>query len=425
MMTIDDSQKYLQLVKDNLDDEWLQSELQIIHDYYKTNKNTRVLGNPEDIFNPLAYLIYQSENALDKKRLDPSLGISQDIMRITTLGTYFEILQNSKVIGFKEKVLELINANKESFEKIIFEINIAAAFLKSNHKVNFIETKSVEHKKTPDLLVDNKIEVECKKKDRLTPRDIKNHDSWNHLQRKLISLMNSIGKFYFIYIYFENDPSSKTIKNVLKKIRKIISSDKQGEFVDEELKIFMYPTSIKGENFTLPIKIENKNQLSDRLTPEIFDNLLKSKIPNHEILDYKKQKPDFDTINFRTSLFQNGDVVIGEMMKFLFKTKQAPDRLTSVIKSIKDAKSQLSGDRCSIICVNLTNISHKLAEPDYVRLGDMVNQTLQNNSTISAVAITSEFFTKDVNGMRFQHKSSVIRNKDAKFPLPEDFKILN
>lgn len=425
MMTVDDAQKYLILVKSSLDNDWLQSEFQKIHEYYTTNKNVRVLGYPEDVFQPLSYLIYQAEKALDNKRLDPSLGINQEIMKITTLGTYFEILNNSNVKGFKEKILELMKSNKESFEKIVFEMNIAAAFLNASHKAEFIETQPNEYKKTPDLLIDGEIEVECKKKDRLTPRDIKNHDSWNHLQRKLISLMNSIGKFYFVSIFFENDPSPKSIKEIIKKIRKIILSGKQGEFVDENSKIIIYPTSIKGENFLLPVKIKNKNQFSEKLSPELLDNILKSKIPNPDLLNYNTQKPDFDTINFRTSIFQNGDAVIGELMKFLFKTKNTPDRLTSVIKSIKDAKSQLSGDKCSIICVNMTNISHKFAENDYVALRDMINQVLENNSTISAVAITSEFFTKDAKGMRFQHKASVIRNTSAKYPLPEDFKILN
>jgi len=142
MMTVDDAQKYLILVKSSLDNDWLQSEFQKIHEYYATNKNVRILGHPEDVFQPLSYLIYQAEKALDNKRLDPSLGINQEIMKITTLGTYFEILNNSNVKGFKEKILELMKSNKESFEKIVFEMNIAAAFLNASHKAEFRATTS-------------------------------------------------------------------------------------------------------------------------------------------------------------------------------------------------------------------------------------------------------------------------------------------
>ena len=127
----------------------------------------------------------------------------------------------------------------------------------------------------------------------------------------------------------------------------------------------------------------------------------------------------------RTIRLNDGRLFLGELMKFIFKTSDPPDRLKSVIYSIKSAKEQLSGNQCGIICVNMSHISDKLIEPDYARLGNMIGEILRNNSSISAVVVSSEFCLRDAGGNRYLHKASTIRNKSAKLPLPEDFVIIN
>lgn len=425
MLTLKDCETYVDILRNSLPQSWYNTESEKIKKYFTTPKNSRILGKTEDVLHPLAYLIYQAEKAIWNSKFDKSLGISQEIARATSLGMYLKSLTNSRVLGLDEKISELLRSNKDSFEKVVFELNIASSFIESGHKVEFIETNSTIHRKTPDLLIDENIEVECKKKDRLTPRDVKNNNSWETLHRKLIKLMVNARKYYLVYIYFETDPNSKKIQEILRKIRKWINSDSSGEFNYDGHKIILYKICDNGENFSLPVKIYKKEQLSERLSPDIFDEIIKSRIPDADIIDYKKQKPDYDNLNQRVSLLGDGKAVTGEIMKFIFKTKEAPDRLKSVIKSIKDAKNQFSGTRCSIVCVNLTNISHKLEEPQFIRLGEMIHNFLDKTTTISAVAVTSEFFNKDSQGIRFQHKASVIRNEHSKFPLPMNFVIMN
>ncbi len=425
MLTIDDCVNFVNILKDIVDSKWLQKEFEKIQNYFNTPKNIRVLGSIEDSLNPLAYLIYQAEKAIQNFKFDTTIGITQEIAKATTLGMYVASLRKSKVIGFNEKISEMKKSDKDSFEKIVFELNIASSFIRSNHKVEFIKTDSIAHKKTPDLLVDENIEVECKKKDRLTPRDRKNNNSWNTLHRKLIELMNKAKKYYLVYIYFETDPNSKGIQLILRKIRKLINSNSEGELNFGGSRIIIYKICDFAENFNLSVKIQSKEQLSEKLTPGIFNEIIKSRIPDPDLIDYKKQQPDFDSINQRVSLLGDGNAVTGEIMKFIFKTKEAPDRLKSIIKSLNNAKNQFSGTQCNIVCVNVTNISNKFEEKEYIRLGEMIRGFFKNNTTVSSVAITSEIFNKDKHGIRFQHQASVIRNENAKFPLPENFVIMN
>lgn len=425
MLTIFDYSKYLELVRNHVDQNWLEQEIKKINTYYKTDKNTRVLGAIEDYVKPLGLLVFQAEQQLRDNKINQVQFIPNELVTIIRLGMYIENLSLAKVEGFIEKINELSKVNKEQFEKILFELDMASAFVKSNHKVSFVKTDSLTSKQTPDLLVDENIEVECKKKDRLTKRDIQNNEQWKFLERKLIGLMNEHKKFYYVNLYFEQDPISNTSRELLRKIRKLIINNSSGEFSLDSVKLKLYKICDFGENFLLPIRATNQHELMSQLTPDTLDTIIEKRIPNRDLLDYVKQKPDFDVTLPRITQHQNGEIRIGEIMKFVFKTKEAPDRLKSIIKSIKDAKQQLSGLRSGIICVNFTYLAEKMIENDFARLGEMVNEVLDDNSTISAVAVTAESHTRDAGGIRFQHEASVIRNKNAKFPLTENFVIYN
>ena len=75
----------------------------------------------------------------------------------TLIGMYIEKLKKANSEGFEEKIIALTKADKNQFEKIIFELDIAYQILIANHKVNFIKTKREEQETTPDLLVDDSI----------------------------------------------------------------------------------------------------------------------------------------------------------------------------------------------------------------------------------------------------------------------------
>ena len=227
MLTISDCWRYLDELKENIPSEWLSKEFGKITKYYKTEKNTRVLGPIENFVKPLAYLIYQAEKNLSRIKLDSSITLTNETVDLTRIGLYLEILKNNNVVGLSEKLNDLTNADKNTFEKIINELDIASSFAKSNHKVEFIPTKSEEQQKTPDLLIDNNIEVECKKKDRESKRDKANNQLWNSLIIKLFNLMESKEKNYFIYIITENDPVEDSLNQLYSHLEKSISRDSE------------------------------------------------------------------------------------------------------------------------------------------------------------------------------------------------------
>ncbi len=424
MLELDDCIRYVELVKENLDSLWFSDEIEKISEYYKTPKNTRVLGDMEDYANPLAFLLYQAEKSINVSRLNSQIGPSFELIKATILGTYLDILIKNNVHGVKEKINDIVKANKDEFEKIVFELDVAQSLVKLNHKVEFIPTRSGESKKTPDILADGKVEFECKKKDKLTKRDKQNYEHWEFLARKLTDMMNDFKKFYFVYLFFKNDPSSKSLKILLRIIRKTIQRNQEGSFDIEGVEIKISKICDYGQNFDLGIHGRTMPEIQKQIKPELFEKFIKTRISFPELLNYEKIQPDFDVIRHRlTHHSQDGKVAIGEVMKFVFKISEIPDRIKSVINSLEHAKNQLSGVRPGIICVNLTHISGKMIEVDFVALRNQIDKVLKNNSTISAVVLSSEYHFKENNSNRFLHKAIVIQNSSPKHEIPKEFQI--
>ena len=69
---------------------------------------------------------------------------------------------------------------------------MAAYNARKKYNVEFIETESYRAKRTPDLLVKNQIEIECKKNDTLSHRDIKNNNNWKNV---VVSSSISMNKY--------------------------------------------------------------------------------------------------------------------------------------------------------------------------------------------------------------------------------------
>jgi hypothetical protein len=313
------------------------------------------------------------------------------------LGENLFVLKEWNTKGFDNKIKGLISPNKELFDKTTYEIEVAAAYAKKGHSVEFLETKSKEGRKTTDLLINNKIEVECKKKDRITDRDIRNTEYWKLILRKASGMMEHFGLNYAVFIKIQRDPEKEDVEFILQQLQELITEGKQDRFAfqDKNIGITLQILSAKGQ------EIE-----SDGI-----------QFGASEELDYVVNAMEFKRD-------EKGKAFIRNPRIFGFKSAELPERISSVIESVKDATRQLSGERHGLIYVNLNMIDQKMIDKDFERLDRLIKELLKNNSTISGVIITTEYFVKDVRGYVYSHRARVIRNEQAKHPLPPDFKIV-
>ena len=399
-MDFESCTKYMALVKELVGDAWLSEELEKIHSY-KPPKKLRKLSfiDYTEKFHSLAFLIYQADKQLKSCIEKKFFEVSEEILRLSYLGENLFVLKNQNTKGLDKKIRDLTSSDKALFDKTTYEIEVAAAYVRKDYPIEFVETRSEEGLKTPDIFIDfeNGVEVECKKKDRKNDRDIRNIEYWKLIMRKASGMMEYFGLNYAVFIKIQRDPKDHDIEFILNNLQELIKERKQGRFG--------FPD--RGIGITLKILSEKDQQIES-------DGI---QFGTSEELDYA-----VTAIEMRKK--EDDKVFVRNPRIFGFKSAILPERITSVIESIKDAKQQLSGNRPGLIYVNLNMIDRKMIDKDFERLDSLIKELLKNNSTISGIIITTEYFVKDAQGYIYSHRARVIRNEQAKYPLPLNFEIV-
>lgn len=386
------------LVKQLAGDAWLSKEFEKINSY-KPPKKLRKLSfiDYTEKFHPLAFLTYQADKQLKSCAEKKFFEVSEEILRLSYLGENLFILKEQNTKGVDSKIQDLTSPDKKLFDKTTYEIEVAAAYARKGYSVKFVETKSKEGRKTPDLLINNEVEIECKKKDRTTDRDIRNIENWKLIMQKTSGMMEHFGLNYAVFVKTQRDPEKEDVKFILQQLQEIIKEKKQGRFAFRD----------RGIGITLQILSMNDQEIESEGI----------EFGTSEELDYAVPAMEFKRDGEGKAFIRNPRI-------FCFKSGKLPERISSVIESIKDAKQQLSGNRSGLIYVNLNTIDRKMIDKDFERLDVLIKDLLKNNSTISGVIVSTEFFVKDVQGYVYLHKARVIGNEQARYPLPLRFEIV-
>jgi hypothetical protein len=283
---------------------------------------------------------------------------------------------------------------KNIFDKTLYELQIASNYSKFGYKVEFIDTRANQGLKTPDLVISDIVEVECKKKDIHSNRDAKNINQWKEIVTKSSIIMNKYKSNYIMHIKTVKDPQSADVQFILNKLENLIKDKRSGNFFYEEVNITINLSFLSEVNQEFP---------ADRFQVNVGDEL------------------DYATQAMEAMVEDNNVVRIRNPRFFAFKSETVPDRIQSVIESIKQATQQLTGTKPGLIYVNLNQLDAKLVPADFDRLEKLARDRLRQNSTITAIILTSEVFQKEEAGIKYFHKARVIKNSNSKFSLPTNF----
>ena len=209
--------------------------------------------------------------------------------------------------------------------------------------------------------------------------------------------MEYFGLNYAVIIKTQKDPQEQDKEFILKQLQEFMKEKKDGRFDFKN----------KGIGITLQILSEKDKE-----------------IESSGIEFGTSEELDYEILSIERNNGGDGKIFFRNLRFFGFKSAVLPERILSVTRSIKEAKQQLSGDRPGLIYVNLNMIDRKMVEKDFDRLYCLIKNLLKNNSTITAVIITTEIFYKKNQQIFLKHPAKVIRNEQAKYPLPLDFKIM-
>jgi hypothetical protein len=388
--------EYIEIVKKLVGDEWLSQELEKVRARKPPANLERLtyVGSTRQ-FHPLALLIYLAD-----KHIESSVVATQEMLRLSYLGKNLSVLKNVNTKGLDRKIRDLTSADTRLSDSAAYEIEVAARYTEKGYPVEFMETRSEEGIATPDILVGlgNRVEVECKQKERRSRRDIRNDQHFQLIVRKASEVMGYCGLDYAVHIKTHDDLNEVDVEFIVARLHALMEQGKQGrfEFRDRDIQIALKILLSRGQEI--------------EIRPEWMQCALS------EEANYYVQ-----AVESRTD--EDGKVHARHIRQIGFMSEVLPDRIRGVMKSVKAARGQLSGKRPALVHVNADVTAH-MAETDLDRLDFLIRNVLKNNSRISGMVITAEFFVDSIQGPVFGHSARAIRNEGARYPLPSGFEMV-
>lgn len=402
-VTIEESINNIKFISKLIGEEILSSEFQRIKNkedqikgsFPKARRKFPKLGYDKE-FHPLFYLLWKCERFLEEAAKNGVIRPTDEFTKLSSLGANLALLHNSNTEGLEDKFKDLMSPNYELFEKTTYEIHIAAKHKRRGHSVKFKPEDSEKGNRSADLLIDNFIEVECKKKDHSSKQDKINMEYWNQMGKKLFEIMDYVGLNYSIIIKSQKFLTASDVKFLTDKARPLLKELKEGTFYFPDNGIDMILEKL------LPInEVEVTNNIQHR-TSESFDYLI------------------FPT---QTMITENGKTLFKNNRFIAFKAKEVPARVNSIVYSIKQAIGQLSGTAPSVIYVDIGGVVHRMTVRDFERIHHLIRNILWNNSSISMVTLTAEYSGSTDGGFYRYDKLWPIKNEKAKHKLPELYTI--
>jgi len=416
-LSLSECSAYIQYLKRQLDQQWLDNHFNFFEKYFKTPNNTKVFG-PTSNFHPLAYLIYNAERKLEQIKKNNKIPLSENILKAANFGYTIYRLRNSNVKGLDSKINELMSSNHIQIEKTKYELEITRYFLNRGHKIQFV---SVGKHKSQDLLVDEKVEVECKKMDIKSKERRIDEEYFKQIVKKLQKILSKIDIGYIITIktkYLSQD----RVNNFVNNLTKLLSDDKEGNFSIEEGEILLKKLLDKNRMFELNKKISDINEIGTQQIFYLQKDIIEKNVGvvfYHELIAENKHFIWHVTIHHA----KDGTVKFRPFL-FILNSPAFPTKYESIISLIKKAKKQFSKKNPSIIFVDM-EYNPETVVYDFQRLTPLIEDIFRQNSSISAIVISTEIHQSRDGKVTYHFDGKTFVNKNARFPMSSNYEFFH
>ena len=317
-----------------------------------------------------------------------TLHLSQQLLQISELMWNIETIQNAGVMNVETRVNDLRLDNAERVASAIHEIRIAAAFVAEGHRVIFIPEGG---SRTPDMLVDDSIEVECKHKCRISSRDRQRYELYGIMGRRLRSVFHERvpHSLLAVEIMFHKEPNRQHIDRVVATSRHALNDPQPKKFSDG---------------------------LSGQYSAE-FETFASGDGPSGLFLSRERGKSKFDQRSTAGVVIDADGPVLGRFINVSVGCEIRQDRVKSIVKSLKSSVGQFSGRYPAIVSIDISETVNDVDGDSMAHLRDDLLAVMRNNTTISQVRLDTTVLHQ-VNGQDIYGSfTERIDNPDARHPL--------
>ncbi|AOW92141.1 hypothetical protein BFN03_03950 [Rhodococcus sp. WMMA185] len=324
---------------------------------------------------------------LEQYRNTPPEGLSrsQQLLQIGELMFNIQALRDAGTQNLETRIDDLRLDDPDRVSSAIHEIRVAAEYVQSGRRVLFIPEASVQ---TPDLLIDDCLEVECKHKSRASQQDKNRFELYRILSRKLRAAF----------------PERVTHSALL--LDAIFHIEPRREFIDR-----IVATAREGLGRPQPSQF---SETSDSLFTANFRILPAGSGPT--ALALPRGDTEFDLRSTEAiAVDQNG--TLGRFINLNVGCEVRQDRVKSIIRSIKSAASQFSGRYPAIVSVDISAITASGRGESLAYLHEGILAALNSRTTISRVELSTTHFIEEGEGQAYCTSIEVIDNPKARLPI--------
>lgn len=253
------------------------------------------------------------------------------------------------------------------------------------------------NERTPDFLVGDEVEIECKHKGPASEADRARYDMYDLLDRKLqkVFVAGSSCGALVVTVRFHVKPSRPMIDEIVESARSVIRGN-ASRSIDKEGTQFDY--SIEGVAHE---DVEPTDTLS---------------VP---LRSYIGKKPFDIEINNGVQVKQPDGTTRLERLIFLsIACDVEHDYIKGIKSSLKSAAGQFSGDRPAIIAVDITDTIGTVPKSYFEQVEYLVEEFLRNNTTVSGIFLEHNRFEDIEDGVCLRREFLFFENENAKNPLP-------
>ncbi|WP_139811714.1 hypothetical protein [Prescottella equi] len=334
---------------------------------------------------------YQDQHAiaswLEQYRNTPAEGLShsQQLLRIGELMSNIQTLRNAGTQNLEARVDDLRLDDPERVASTIHEIRVAAEYALSGRRVYFIPEARVQ---TPDLLIDDCLEVECKHKSGTSQHDKARFELYNILGRKLRDVFPErvTHSALLLDAMFHIEPRREFIDRIARAAREGLRQHQPSKFSE----------SANGK-FTAD-----------------FEVLPAGSGPT--VLALPRGETEFD-LRSTSAIALDSNGTFGRFINFNVGCEVRQDRVKGVIRSVKSAAPQFSGRYPAIVSVDISAIAANGNGEALAHLRDDILAALNSRTTISRVELSTTQFIGEGEGRSYFTSIEVIDNPKARLPI--------
>lgn len=338
-------------------------------------------------FHPAADLFARVRHHIDQS--PTPISPTRDLIRLGILGQQISLLKQAGVTGISEKITSLRSDNWGLFASTTFEIEAAALHVQIGRHAKFVPEGP---QRTPDLLVDNEVEIECKSLSQLTQRDENNREMWSQLRRKIWAATRG-GSGYYVQFETTNDVRQEDIAWVLEHLEIARQRpDLEAQEANRSLRIAQLD----------PVRSTSKSGIE--CTPP----------PGAPPLE------EFDVGTVEMTMKVEGGLVVQphSTYMFAFRTKTRPDWETRAHSALKQARKQISGTAPAIVFIEAP-LGNKDTNGRIGRgIADAIKELFRQSRSVSAVVACFANVEPVGAGEGLTRSYCVERNPRARIPIP-------